>query len=120
MLQAVAERVAQEDNPQSLVSEMEQSGSTQVTLQSVVARILDREQQKLKILDFDDDTLFERLYLPSEQLDRLVSHRHDSPDPAMPQMSQADLETYSNAAGELGWYTPIPWWWFSGDFVRCL
>lgn len=97
VLQAVAERVARESNPQTLVSEMQQGVQSSVTLHSVVSAILNREKTKLKRISFSDPNLAQRLYSPEEQLDRLVARRYNTPAPKLPEMDPSDAETYSNA-----------------------
>ena len=97
VLQAVAERVARESNPSSLVSEMRQGMQPAVTLHSLASAILTREKTKLEDLAFSEPGLGKRLYSPEEQLDRLVAHRYHTPPPRLPDMSPSDAETYSNA-----------------------
>ena len=97
VLQAVAKQVEGEDNPSSLVSDLEH-GSIQptVTLHSVVDAVLKREQTKLEPLSFEEPNLLSALYSPGEQLDRLVARVYQSPEPPLPAMSPADEETYRN------------------------
>ena len=97
VLQAVAERVASESNPSTLVSEMEQGGQQTVTLQSVVRAILLREQNKLKDLAISDPELLTTLYNPEEQLDRLAARIYNTPPPELPEMCHGDAEIYSTA-----------------------
>ena len=97
VLQAVAARVSRESNPSPLVSELKHGAQEAVTLHSVVAAILEREQGKLENLDLSDPKLAESLYTPAEQLDRLAAQLYQTPPPDLPQMSDDDLETYSNA-----------------------
>ena len=97
VLSAVAERVAADSNPGALVSEID-SGSTSVTLQSVVDAILNREQRKLSSLTFEDATLGNELYVPREQLDHLVAKRYGTSRPlAAPRMSNNDRDVYERA-----------------------
>ena len=95
VLQAVAKRVEQEGNPFSLVSQIE-GGGQPVTLNTVVASILEREQGKLSSIQFEDPELGRSLYSPTEQLARLVARVYNLPPPALPKMSAADTQTYSN------------------------
>ena len=97
VLNAVAECVISVSNPAALVSKIE-SGVASVTLQSVVDAILDRESTKLRSLRFDDATLCDKLYLPAEQLDRLVAHRYGTTGPPLGlAMSNKDRERYERA-----------------------
>ena len=97
VLQAVAERVARENNPSTLVSQMQQDTQPPVTLQSIVSAILDREQKKLETLTFQDPTIVQQLYRPEEQLERLVARRYQTMLPKSPAMLPKDAETYSRA-----------------------
>ena len=102
VLQSVSERVAEENNPNTMVSELQRGGRTSqaVTLQSVASDILAREQGKLvKRLSFEDASLAERLYLPDEQLQRLAARIYNIPDTHLepPRMSPIDARTYSVA-----------------------
>lgn len=96
VLQAVAERVARDDNPSTLIAELER-GSQPVTLQSVVTYILDRERGKLETLKFEDDFIKDKLYQPEEQLRRLVSRVFKLPQPEFIPMNPNDAQTYSSA-----------------------
>ena len=95
VLQAVAKRVEQEGNPSALVSQIE-GGGQPVTLNTVATAILEREQGKLSNVPFEDPELGKSLYSPTEQLDRLVARVYNLPPPALPEMSVADTQTYSN------------------------
>ena len=97
VLQAVAARVEAETNPSILVSELNSGPPEQITLQSVVGDILNREKGKLDTLPFRDPALVGQLYLPEEQLDWLVAHVYGGPVPALPDMCPEDGETYSKA-----------------------
>ena len=96
VLQTVAKHVAQESNPGALVARLE-SGAQPVTLQTVVADILDRERGKLRVLEFEDPELVDSLYCPDEQLDRLVALFYNLPKPEIPTMGPADAKKYSAA-----------------------
>jgi hypothetical protein len=96
VLLAVAERVARENNPAALVAQIE-NGVQPVTLQGVVFSILRRERSKLEGLQFEDSTLAQKLYLPEEQLDRLVARIYHLPPPGLPAMNSLDAHTYSTA-----------------------
>ena len=96
VLLAVAERVAKESNPSLLVAQIDR-GEQPVTLQSVVAAILERERSKLEGLPFEDLNVAAKLYSPDEQLDRLISRIYGLPTPELPEISSADAQTYSNA-----------------------
>ena len=99
--QAVAERVAGEDNPITLINELEAGGQPPVTLQSITLSILNREQGKLDQIQLQDPTLHERLYTPEEQITRLVARTYDTVLPTLPEMSQQDLITYTGKGGTL-------------------
>lgn len=96
VLQAVAERVAQETNVAALAAQLER-GEQPVTLQTVAMAILERERGKLKTLPFEDATVVAKLYLPDEQLDRLVARVYGLPPPEPPAMGAKDAQTYSAA-----------------------
>ncbi|MGN6423633.1 MAG: hypothetical protein ACTHLA_10020 [Asticcacaulis sp.] len=96
VLQAVARRVSAEKNVASLLAEVRQ-GSQPITLQSVVWSILDREHNKLSSLQFQDETLREKLYNRDEQLARLSARVFGHNPPDLPPMSAKDLETYNGA-----------------------
>ena len=96
VLQAVARYVADETNPGALVAQLS-SGAQPVTLQTVVADILERERSKLRSLEFDDPQLMDRLYSPDEQLDILVAHLYNLPRPQIPDMGPSDAQRYSAA-----------------------
>lgn len=96
VLKAVAERVADVGNPAALIAEIER-GEKPVTLQTVVAAILDRERTKLHALHFHDPRLKEVLYSAQEQLARLVARVYQMPPPPLPAMSAEDAQSYSNA-----------------------
>ena len=97
VLQAVAERVASEDNPINLINELRARTQSPVTPQSITSSILQREQRKLDQIQLQDPTLHERLYTPDEQLIRLVARTYQMPPPevTLPDMSPDDLMTYS-------------------------
>ena len=97
VLQAVAERVAQESNPSQLVAQMQQGSQLPITLQSIVSDILDREQSKLGRLSLNDPTLVNGLYGADEQLDRLAARIYGTSAPPLPLMGPEDADTYSNA-----------------------
>lgn len=97
VLQAVAERVAQEPNPSQLVAQMQQGSQLPITLQSIVSDILVREQSKLGTLTLTDATLVDELYGPDEQLGRLAARIYGTPAPPLPAMGPEDADTYSNA-----------------------
>lgn len=96
VLQAVADRVSREKNPSALISQVEK-GEQPVTLQTVVDAILEREQQKLQTITFEDTNLPSVLYTPKEQLDRLIAQVYKKPPPPLPIMSSKDTQTYSSA-----------------------
>ena len=97
VLQAVAERVAQETNPSSLVSDMQQGMQPPVTLHTITEAILRREQSKLSSLPFQDSNMAAKLYSPDEQLDRLVAMVYQSTPPNLPVMLPEDADRYSRA-----------------------
>ena len=94
VLQAVAERVASEDNAINLINDLNTGGQPPVTLQSITTSILNREQGKLSQIQLQDPTLHGRLYTPEEQLSRLVARSFGTPPPTLPDMSQEDLRNY--------------------------
>jgi hypothetical protein len=96
VLQAVAKHVAQESNPGDLVSRLEH-GTQPVTLQNIVARIMERERAKLEILEFDDPSIREGLYSADEQLERLVASVYGSRQPPIPRMQPSDAKKYEMA-----------------------
>ena len=97
VLQAVAAHVNLYDNPSQLISELEVRGASPLNLQGIVTSILEREQGKLKGLKINQE-LKEKLYLPDEQLDRLVAEIYGAPPPPLPSsMSPEDRVTYSDA-----------------------
>lgn len=96
VLQAVAERVAGEENPAALVAQIEK-GAQPVTLQTVAYSILERERGKLSGLHFQDVNLVKTLYLPEEQLDRLVARVYGVLPPSPPAMRPADAKAYAAA-----------------------
>ena len=101
VLRVVAERVAKETNPSELVSTLKQvSHGEAVTLQTVVSAILEREQGKLKELEFENPSLSSTLYSPKEQLSRLIAHVYKVDNfkfSELPEMSSEDTQTYSSA-----------------------
>jgi len=96
VLQAVANRVAGESNRGALVAQIRKGGQP-VTLQTIAASILAREQGKLAQLTFEDQSLASKLYTPQEQLQRLAAHIYRVSPPALPKMSANDGKTYSSA-----------------------
>jgi hypothetical protein len=94
VLQAVAARVAAEENASALVAKIEK-GAQPVTLHGVVNSILERERSKLEGLKFEDEKIKQILYRPEEQLDRLVARVYGLAPPDMPRMRPADVQTYS-------------------------
>lgn len=96
VLQAVADHVAGEANPITLISKAER-GEQPVTLQNVIEAILKREQQKLGALTFEDPNLAPKLYLPGEQLRHLVARVYKRPAPPLLTMNPKDAQTYSAA-----------------------
>lgn len=96
VLEAVANHVAREGNPSTLISQAEK-GVQPVTLQNVVEAILTREQQKLQSITFEDKNLLSTLYRPSEQMRRLVARLYRRPAPALPPMNSKDAQAYSTA-----------------------
>ncbi len=99
VLQAVAERVASEDNPINLINELKGSGQLPLTLQSITSSILEREQGKLNQIELQDTSLYEKLYSPEEQLSRLVARIYGTSAPPLPKMSPKDLITYTEKVG---------------------
>ncbi len=96
VLQAVADRISAEENPSSLIASINK-GAQPVTLQSVVNAILERERSKLSQLTFENLGVSERLYLPEEQLNRLICKIFKMEPPALPTMSSTDSQVYSSA-----------------------
>lgn len=96
VLQAVANRVANESNHGALLAKIKK-GDQPVTLQTIVDSILEREQDKLSQLIFEDPNLVSHLYTPQEQLQRLAAHIYQVSPPDLPQMSANDGKTYLNA-----------------------
>jgi len=96
VLQAVADRVMLEDNPASLVAQIEK-GERPVTLQSVVDKIMDREHKKIENISLSDSSLIGELYLKREQLERLTARVYGLAPPPLRRMSPDDAQIYSNA-----------------------
>ena len=96
VLKAVAERVAEDNNPGALIAKIEH-GEQPVTLGTIITAILEREQTKLEPLAFEDQGLRRTLYTPDEQLGRLVARVHRRPTPALPPISANDTRIYANA-----------------------
>lgn len=97
VLRAVAERVAGVGNAAALIAEIEK-GEKPVTLQTVVAAILDRERAKLGSLQFENPKITQSLYSAEEQLDRLVARLYDLPLPPLPiSMTAKDARIYATA-----------------------
>lgn len=97
VLQAVADRVAQEGNPSALIAQIE-GGEQPVTLRAVVDAILRREHQKLSSLGLENPGLLGVLYTPAEQLMRLAAHVYRQPQPeAIIDLSPKDAATYDAA-----------------------
>jgi hypothetical protein len=96
VLQAVANHVALETNPSTLISQVEK-GEQPVTLQTVVGAILEREHQKLQSITFEENDLSSKLYSSTEQLERLVAHVYKTPQPAFLPMNPKDAQAYSTA-----------------------
>ena len=97
VLQAVARRVERETNAAALIARIE-AGRAEVTLQSIASAILEREQSKFEDFPFEDPSLTGRVYLPGEQLHRLVALMYGGPAPTGPEMSPKDAESYMGAA----------------------
>ena len=96
VLQAVAERVAKDENVGAIIAHMEQ-GEVPITLRTVVSAILERERGKLSGLPFQDKSLANILYSPDEQLDRLVARLYGGPQPVLPAMQATDAQIYDGA-----------------------
>jgi hypothetical protein len=96
VLQAVVERVVAEDNPAGLIAQIEK-GERPVTLQTVVAAILDRERSKLTTLPLHESSAIKRLYSPEEQLSRLVARVYGLEPPSPPKLSSEDAQLYTDA-----------------------
>lgn len=99
VLEAVAKRVAKEDNPRKFINDLQSTESIPQTLQSITTAILEREHDKLKLsgLQFEDANLTNILYSPEEQLDHLSVKLYGVPAPQLPQMTPKDMETYKSA-----------------------
>ena len=100
VLQAVARQVEREPNAAALIARI-QAREVGVTLQSIVLAILEREQGKFDDFQFEDPSLIGQVYLPGEQLDRLVVLMHGGPQPTGPEMSAKDAEAYTGAVDGL-------------------
>ena len=68
-----------------------------MTLTGVANDILDRESGKLKTLQFEDQNLVDRLYLPKEQLEHLVARMYGTHQVDLPKMEAADAHIYREA-----------------------
>ena len=103
VLIAVAKRVADptdadyEKNTANLISRIER-GEEQITLAGIAQSILQREQTKIRTLEFSDEVLWEKLYAPEEQLARLVDRLYgDGLNFSLPSMLPTDRQAYENA-----------------------
>jgi hypothetical protein len=96
VLMAVANRVAGEPNSSALIARIEK-GDQPITLGGIVDSILEREQQKLKSISFQEPHLRNSLYSAQEQLQRLAAHIYRTGEPPLPSMSPSDAEAYANA-----------------------
>lgn len=96
VLQAVAERALAEDNPASLIAQIEK-GERPVTLQTVVSAILERERSKLSALPLQNQAAVADLYKPEEQIARLVARVYGLESPAPPPLSSDDAQVYTAA-----------------------
>ena len=101
VLRAVAERVAEETgNLHNFVNEIRASRqASPITLDHIASDILEREQQKVKILSGDlREGLLGQLYSPVEQLDRLSAKLYGTPLPTLPtDMTPEETATYDAA-----------------------
>ncbi|MFS8042417.1 hypothetical protein ACI7CM_14620 [Xanthobacter sp. AM33] len=104
VLKVVADEVAQ-SNPAALIARIK-AGGQPITLQDIVKTILDREHEKLTTLTLEQTELMDRLYLPEEQLHRLVARVYRQPTPGLPKMSPNDAKAYSDALE--GWVPEHP------------
>lgn len=96
VLQAVADRVAQDGNPSALVALVEK-GEQPVTLRTVVSAILNREQQKLAGIALENEALRATLYGEDEQLAHLAARLFRQSPPNAPAMSPKDAKSYADA-----------------------
>ena len=96
VLQAVAKQVELESDPQELIARINR-GEQSVTLHSIASALLTREQNKLRSLQLEDESLIERLYSPAEQLGRIAAFVYNGPAPQLPNMSAEDELTYTTA-----------------------
>jgi hypothetical protein len=96
VLSALADHVADEPNPRTIISKIEQGEQT-ITLKTILMAILEREQQKLERLPLEDKKLVSVLYKEAEQMKHLLSVVYNQAPPRIPDMSPRDAETYTNA-----------------------
>ena len=103
VLIAVAKRVADpsdpdyEKNTAHLISRIERE-EEQITLAGIAQSILEREQTKIRTLEFSDELLCEKLYSPKEQLARLVDRVYGGGlNFDLPDMLPQDRQAYENA-----------------------
>ena len=96
VLESIANHINSYTNSSVLLSHLE-TGTRPMTLSGVVEDILEREAGKLRRLQFEDQTLPGRLYLPGEQLDHLVARLYATHQVDLPDMGAADAEVYRNA-----------------------
>ncbi|MBB3035262.1 hypothetical protein [Alteriqipengyuania lutimaris] len=96
VLNAISQRVAREENPSTLISEVER-GEQPITLRTIVDYILERERGKLESLPFEDKSLAKKLYTPPEQLGHLSARVYGSRSPQIEGLSPTDFEIYSSA-----------------------
>ena len=96
VLQAVAKQVELENDSQALISRINR-GEQSVTIQSIASALLDREHTKLRGLQLKDARLVDRLYSPTEQLERLAAYVYSGAPPELPDMTADDERTYTTA-----------------------
>ena len=96
VLQAVAKQVELENDSQALISRINR-GEQSVTIQSIASALLDREHTKLRGLQLEDIRLVDRLYSPTEQLERLAAYVYNGAPPMLPDMTADDERTYTTA-----------------------
>lgn len=84
-------------NTQALISHIEQ-GRYVMNLADVSRSILEREQEKIKRINFSNPHLHQELYTPEEQIARLIAKIYQKgPNPKLPTMSPQDQEIYDRA-----------------------
>lgn len=96
VLESVANHIDTHNNASVLLSDLRKGGHP-MTLAGVANDILNRESGKLRTLQFEDQGLVDRLYLPDEQLEHLAAKMYGTHQVGLPEMGAADAHIYREA-----------------------